>query len=151
MASGPGRALSLGLSTVAEISRAAGYAPPVRGDATPRGAELLHEAAFFTHDLMVYRSCPVAELDEPWNYELREPVDAEAAFQAQPYGGMKKMALARAVQRENGLSDRARDRIYSNFTVAEILAMLSGARPPPADPGVVRLGAPRSVGREPDP
>ena len=93
----------------------------------------------------------MAELDEPWNYELREPADAEAAFQAQPYAGMKKMALARAVQRENGLSDRSRDRIYSNFTVAEILAMLSGARPPPADPGVVRLGAHRSVGREPDP
>ena len=139
------------LATVAEISRAAGYFPPVGDDARPRDVELLHEAAFLTHDLMVYRSCPVTDPAQPWDYELRDPVDAEAVFLAQPYSAMKKMALARAIQRGNELSDRARDRIYSNYTVAEILAMLSGARPPPADPGVVRLGAHRSVGREPDP
>ena len=135
MASGPNRELSLVLATVAEISRAAGYFPPVGDDSRPRDVELLHEAAFLTHDLMVYRSCPVTDPAQPWDYELRDPVDAEAVFLAQPYSAMKKMALARAIQCGNELSDRARDRMYSTLSVAELLAVLAGTRPVPPDPG----------------
>ena len=135
VAAGANRGLPLVLATVAEISRAAGYFPPVGDDSRPRDVELLHEAAFLTHDLMVYRSCPVTDPAQPWDYELRDPVDAEAVFLAQPYSAMKKMALARAVQRDNDLSDRARDRIYSTLTVAEILAVLAGTRAVPPDPG----------------
>ena len=97
--------------------------------------ELLHEAAFLTHDLMVHRSFPVTDPAQPWDYELRDPVDAEAAFQAQPYSAMKKMALARAIQRDNDLSDRARDRMYSTLTVTELLAVLGGTRAVPPEPG----------------
>ena len=135
MAPGPKRELSLTLATVAEISRAAGYFPPVGDDSRPRDVELLHEAAFLTHDLMAYRSIPVTDPAQPWDYELRGPEDAEAAFQAQPYSAMKKMALARAIQRGNELSDRARDRMYSTLSVAELLAVLAGTRPVPPDPG----------------
>ena len=120
---------------MAEISQAAGHAPLVRDDAPPRDVELLHEAAFLTHDLMVHRSFPVTDPAQPWDYELRDPVDAEAAFHAQPYSAMKKMALARAVQRDNDLSDRARDRMYSTLSVAELLAVLAGTRPVPPEPG----------------
>ena len=135
VAAGPNRELALVLATVAEISRAAGYFPPVGDDSRPRDVELLHEAAFLTHDLMVYRSTPVTDPAQPWDYELRDPVDAEAAFQAQPYSAMKKMALARAVQRDNDLSDRARDRMYSTLTVTELLAVLGGTRAVPPEPG----------------
>ena len=120
---------------MAEISQAAGHAPLVRDDVRPWVVELLHEAAFLTHDLMVHRSFPVTDPAQPWDYELRDPVDAEAAFHAQPYSAMKKMALARAVQRDNDLSDRARDRMYSTLSVAELLAVLAGTRPVPPEPG----------------
>ena len=126
---GRDRELELQLLTVAEISRAAGFSPELGEGSSPREEELLHEAAFFTHELMVYRAAPAT--DAPWDYVLSDPVDAEAEFQSQPYASMRKMALARAVQLANDLADNARDAAYANLTTVELLAVLPGERPVP--------------------
>ena len=126
---GRDRELELQLRTVAEISQAAGFSPALGEGASPREEELLHEAAFFTHELMVYRAAPAT--DAPWDYVLSDPADAEAEFQSQPYASMRKMALARAVQLANDVSDDARDWAYANLTAVELLAVLAGERPTP--------------------
>ena len=133
---GRDRELELQLLTVAGISRAAGFSPELGEGASPRREELFHEAAFFTHELMVYRAAPAT--DAPWDYVLSDPADAEAEFQSQPYVSRRKMALARAVQLASDLADNARDAAYADLTTVELLAVLAGERPAPGAPGGAR-------------
>ena len=121
------------LITVAEISRTAGYHPPISDDASPRDVELAHEAAFVAHNLVHYRTAvPCEDPEHPWDFYLREPVDAEQAWLEQPLGDMKKIALSRVLRLQEGADSDFRDYIWRNYAAVEILGMLAGTREIPA-------------------
>ena len=122
-------------STVAEISRAAGYYPELADDCTPRDAELAHEAMFLEHRVVHYRCAEhLNDPGRPWDFVLSEPVDAEAESLDQAYAGMTKIALARCLQLRGAADDALRHHLWGNFTAVELLAMLAGDRAVPAAP-----------------
>ena len=124
------------LSTVAEISRAAGFNPDgIDETSSARDIGCAHGASFFEHSLVVFRNVhPVQSLFEPWQFIISHPIDAEAAWvDSTPIANMRKMTMCRIVQRQEGLTGVARDALFSSgITVQELMEVGAGTRPVPA-------------------
>ena len=144
------------MASVAEVSKSAGFYPAgLSPDASAREEELAHESAFFDHDLTRFTSARHSDdPEQPWDFILGDPVEAETTWLAQPYADMKKMALCRALQLDGAKSSEFRDHVYSHRAVPEILSMLAGTLPVPLDPGALPRplrngGGGRSADRRP--
>ena len=114
--------LELMPSSIAEISRAAGFHPPVGPEATEREVELLHEQAFLQHGVLLYTSERVGDSSNPWSFVLSEPRDPEDDFiETRPQHALTKMGLARSLQVRDGLTDKQRDDMWSKLSKDELL------------------------------
>jgi hypothetical protein len=115
--------LSVTNRTVAEISLASGYFPPLPANHTPRDAEVAHEANVLNHDVVMYDAKRDGTLN--WNLLISSPRFMEDDFaQKVNVADMKKIALARQIQLREGLSDDARNDLLK-YTKAVLLARLA--------------------------
>ena len=102
--------LTLLEASIAEISLAAGYYPPVSADDTARAVELAHEAHFLDHGWCVFghRPYPIGAGGACGKWSLivqaGDPTDVEEYhFARTKITDMRKMALARKLQVRDGL------------------------------------------------
>lgn len=137
--------------TIAEISRAAGLHPDVPAAASDRDAEILQENILLDESgVVAYSYERVIDEESPsdWLLLLQEPgMDIEDKhFDSTPFDLVTNMALARVVQRRDGLDNDQRDRLWNSCTKRELMIMLLGddAEAAPAEP---ELHAARGRGR----
>jgi hypothetical protein len=127
---GDANVLPLTHCTVAEISRAAGFYPPVLTDATERSVELLHERHFLEHNLVTYDSVRARTQACPWAFSLVPDSDAadieDAFFEDREFQGITKMAMARVLQLRHGLSSDERDDLWKRRTKPSMAAEIMG-------------------------
>ena len=147
---GGGAALQLVPCTLAQVSKASGYYPALAHDATARDEELLHEAAFLSHDLLVYERRPVEptqnNLEGSWDFILSDAKLAEDSYiEDTPLADCVKMALARQLQLRDGLTNEQRNRI-SVLEKAVLLAQIAGGAGPALAPAPA-VAAPAVPGR----
>jgi len=111
-------------ASVAEISQAAGYHPPVNVDDSARTVELKHERAFFSHGLLRWAGNRSPSPDTPWDYIVAEPTDAEEYYVGtlESMGDLTKMGLARLLQRRGGHTPEWRDDLYNRLNKGALLA-----------------------------
>ena len=111
-------------ASIAELSLAAGYYPPVAPDASAREVELDHEAHFLDHNVHVfqYRRFPVGNGTTvgKWSLIVQEDSGEDVEhrhFAEEALANLTKMALARALQVRDGL------------TTADLAALLNLTKP----------------------
>lgn len=120
--------------TIAEISLTAGFHPTIPTNASEREVELIHERAFLGHGVLRYDCERIGDSESAWRFVLRNPVDVEEHISAsRPLEDMTKMALARALQLQDGLTDAERDAAWGRLKKGELLLALQGARLPEAE------------------
>ena len=92
--------MNIMLPTIAELVRAAGFAPPVASEASARDVELALEAAFLDHGLTRYEhSREVADESDPFVFTLRDAADAEQIlWGSKAVEELPKMCLARRLE-----------------------------------------------------
>ena len=137
-----GQHLELVASTIAEISKAAGYYPDdITADETERSVELKHEQRLLHHEVVAYSSDRYsyehgAGCGEKWAFLLHEdppPEDIEDyCFVRRELQQLTKMALARRIQLTTGCADAHRDALWA-LPKATLLAQLHGGADVGAD------------------
>ena len=106
--------------SLAEISLTSGFYPEVLADDDDRTVELKHEARFLQQEVQTFESrkarlAGMLSIDLSWAriVKVSTAVDFEVfAFQHRSLADLTKMALARALQTRDGLSDVARNRAW---------------------------------------
>jgi len=137
-------------TTVAEISRAAGFHPAAGANDTERDVEIHHEASMLLHDIVVYQTRRLAfheggldfAMGASWTLALEsapENIEDHAFEHRSTTTQLTKMALARQLQLRDGLSDDRRDLIWQTLDKDVLIAALM-------DPSVV-LAAAKGRGR----
>ena len=127
--------MELQLATLAELSRAAGFAPGAAADASARELELAFESSFMGHGLMRYQHVRETSAEEdPYVFALSGPEDAELAFlNERPVQELPKIALARWLELEKGWG---RNEAFNTSTkLALILELKPDYAPAAPDPG----------------
>ena len=116
--SGDSDALLMQEMTIAELSIAAGYYPhDILPHYTERDVELLHERRILHHNIEIFDSRRVRLTSgATWAriVNCASGTDIEwHAFEDRPESDLTKMALARALQVRDDLTDDARDRVWA--------------------------------------
>ena len=137
-------------TSVAEISRAAGFHPAAGATDTERDVEIRHEANMLIHDLVVYQTRRLAFHEGGLDFAVGasrtlalesapENIEDHAFEHRSTTTQLTKMALARQLQLRDGLSDDRRDLIWQTLDKDVLIAALM-------DPSVV-LAAAKGRGR----
>ena len=136
-------------STIAEISLAAGYYPPVGDSESAREVELKHERHLLSHDIVVYhaRRCTYADGEEwgaswAWSLDENSTDIEEHAFLHRDLNTLTKMSLARQLQLRDNLTDNQRDRVWTLNKDTLLAAIMNPAAPVAA--GVAAFAAPKA-------
>ena len=137
--------LALQNASGAEVSRAAGFYPPLDPNATLRAVELAHEAQSLSHDIIRFSSKRVADPDHPWWFVLSDPTDIEEYFFAsKQYVDHTKMVLARMLQLRGGETDAWRNEQWTALTKNTLLNLVAPGLG--AGVGIAGAGRGRGVG-----
>jgi len=129
--------LALLEASIAELSLAAGYYPPVTVDATVREVELEHETHFLDHNVHVfqYKRFPVGDGTAlgKWSLIIDEDSGEDVElrhFETEARADLVKMALARMLQLRDGL---ARDDMLALVNLPKPVLIAAVERGPVAD------------------
>ena len=129
--------LALLEASIAELSLAAGYYPPVTVDATVREVELEHETHFLDHNVHVfqYKRFPVGDGTAlgKWSLIIDEDSGEDVElrhFETEARADLVKMALARMLQLRDGL---ARDDMLALVNLPKPVLIAAVEREPVAD------------------
>ena len=138
--------LDMRLHTIAEIAIAAGHYLATDHLDTEAAVEALYEQHFLSLEPLRYDSVRMGGPGHHWDYILSNPIDVEShAFDTRSINDLTKMALARALQIDEGSSDDLRSRRWL-LSKDVLLAHLAHGPPAPAVPPA-RGGRGRARGR----
>ena len=135
--------LKLQLLTLADICRACGDHRAVPDSYTARDLEIELEQDFFKHDVLKYDALQTSgDFDKQFHFTLSNGQFAEDLyFETTARSDLKKMCLARALQRREGFSNQDRELLWNSQDKQAILAAYDA--PPPAvgaaNPGMALL------------
>ena len=136
--------LPLVSANLAEISRAAGFHPPLAANASPRDAEKLHDNAMLSHGITRY-TCSRAD-SFGWRFILKDAMDHEDFWiDKTPLHDMSKVALARLSQKREGWS-MAQCEANWKYRKTVLLQMLLPAGGAAAAPAAAARGRGAGVG-----
>ena len=121
-------------ATIAEISSAAGYHPPLPRDASARDHEILHERHFLDHNVSVCEGNRVSydmggDTGPDWSFVLSQDThDVEQyCFSQRRFADLTKMALARQLQLRDGLTNEQRDALWALNKTTLMNSLVHGA------------------------